>query len=146
MHRPAITMRELTPFEREYEQYRLMLEAEESRGVFRIGTANALPVEKGSDASEAEDLSLNGQGEAETHNFNSCQGKEWDHFEKNEWDLRRKLNQRLYLVVKDAQSSHWKVPAVRVEDEECPLHMVKFDVNFYNVDHLDVSEFLERLL
>jgi hypothetical protein len=117
-------MRQLTRFEREYEQYRLMLEAEESRGVFRIGTANSLPVEKGNNASEAEDLSLDGQGEVETQNFTASQGKEWDHFDKDEWDLRRKLDQRLYLVVKDAQNGKWKVPTVRVENEESPLNLV----------------------
>lgn len=119
LQRPPVTMRALSNFEAEYEKYRLMLEQETSRGIFQIKTS-------GSSSTEAdEDHPVNSISRHIAQNEDTCDDmvkasigpglrKEYLNLPSN--DLRRELDRKLYLLIKDKVSGQWSLPSNTLMD------------------------------
>ncbi len=117
LQRPPITIKTLSQMEAEYEKYRLLLESETSRGIFKIEGRSST----GDDAVVSESMNNNlkagNEGEGEIGNLDPA------YMNLGMDDLRRELDRKLYLMVKNV-AGKWRLPSKLVPDEIKPLSEV----------------------
>jgi hypothetical protein len=126
LQRPPIIQKGMNVFEKEYEKYRLMLESETARGIFHVES----PQQRGD-----EDVPMNSigrhvkavDGEQEDAGFvgggGEGAGKAYEGLGLN--DLRRELDRKLFLLVKENTSGQWKLPSKLLSDDSRSLSDVQ---------------------
>lgn len=118
LHRPPITMRSLDSFETEYEKYRLMLEQETSRGLFQIRMPGSSSAETGEEQ-QVNSISRHMSREEGTEDGMSLSvngGLKKEYMDLPVNDLRRELDRKLYLLVKEKSTGKWSLPSKALID------------------------------
>lgn len=111
IQRPPVTMKALSPFEAAYDTYRVLVEGEASRGTFHIASTST-PAPPSPDAGQQ----VSEEAEAAVK---LAQHPVYAHAPVT--DLRRHLDRKLYLLVRDPQASQWCLPSKPVHSDEAPL-------------------------
>lgn len=135
-------MKAMSKFEAEYEKYRLLLEEENSRGIFRIDGPGA--------AAEAE-LSANSinrhlsedSGEDESAGWRKMVDQidpAYQNLAMN--DLRRELGRKLYLIVREKNSGKWCLPSALVVSEKRALSSVHIKRYSFTIRIIFLDRFL----
>jgi len=118
LRRNPLTLRAPSEFQKAYEDYREVIQAEYSRGVFDIMTPHKQELlrmesgEKGTQAKVRNDRPV--VLSEELH-------ERYQLAEKNPRSLMRKLDRKLYLVVQD-ELGGWRFPSWPVASSETPIH------------------------
>lgn len=118
--RPPIILRRLSEFESAYEEYREQLQKECSRGEFDIMTEHRRQLEELRESNTAES---NKQAQMAEYQLED----EYAESDKDTSSLRRKLERKLYLVVKNERDL-WGFPAIPAFDASIPLHQVSGNI------------------
>lgn len=120
-------MQKLDRFSEEYERYKMMLEYETSRGVFRIpgsiSDTAAADEENKPVNSISEHLNQETDGNLTDHERILHRFPEYEALSQN--DVRRELDRKLYLLVKDTLSEKWGFPETAVTDDAESLATVR---------------------
>lgn len=119
LQRPPIIQRGLDAFEKEYEKYRLMLESETARGIFRVDNSQQRGDEEVSVNSIGRHLKpveseADAPGLIDESHLKAYEGLGLT-------DLRRELERKLFLLVKDTASGQWKLPCKLLTDDSHSL-------------------------
>ncbi len=116
--RNPIILRPLNSFEAAYEEYRLGLQEEYSRGTFDIMTPHRRELAA---AGLGETQSADAARRAEDTDYRLA--PEYQKANGDVRDIRRWLERKLYFVVKGAEG-RWGFPSAVVPDAQIPLHQV----------------------
>ena len=116
--RNPIILRPLNSFEAAYEEYRLGLQEEYSRGTFDIMTPHRRELAA---AGLGETQSADAARRAEDTDYRLA--PEYQKANGDVRDIRRRLERKLYFVVKGAED-RWGFPSAVVPDAHIPLHQV----------------------
>lgn len=111
LQRPPVTMKALGPLEAAYDTYRALVEGEASRGIFHIASTST-PAPPSPDARQQ--ASEEAEAAAKTAQHPA-------YAQAPVTDLRRLLDRKLYLLVRDPHAPHWCLPSKPVHSDEAPL-------------------------
>lgn len=144
LQRNPITMRTQTPFEASYENYRELYQYQTSRGLFKLensneregrrmkgeSTASTTDRIKKGDADEQNDeaiMEMNIEAQTEIQALFDNAKKEYEKYDNDLKSLKRKLDRKLYLMIKDdlrEEKGKWILPYHLLKDESIPIHLV----------------------
>lgn len=135
LQRNPVVLRKQSEFEKAYDAYREALQYEYSRGVFDIMTTHKREMARVQDETSA-DLQEGALAADHTARQKDTPSRAKDSlalpalypaYEEAEGQLsniKRKLDRKIYLVVKD-ENGHWRFPSHHVVSTKTPLHKVR---------------------
>lgn len=156
LQRNPIIMKAQTPFEASYEEYRELYQFQTSRGVLQFqnsgnedkrGEGNneegsnssfnennrkssaSMMVNKNDNEISNNPFGTNSEKTMEIQKLFNDHKEYYDNHDKNTKSLKRKLDRKLYLMIKDeinGEPGRWILPFHTLTNESIPIHMVNF--------------------